>query len=359
MEDKKTILVTGGAGFIGSELVRYLINSSIHKVVNVDKLTYSGNLQSLESIVNNQRYHFEKIDICDENQIYKVLNYYEPEIIIHLAAESHVDRSIDGPKEFIHTNIVGTYTLLEQSRKYWCSLQEQKKDYFRFLHVSTDEVYGDLEGTDDYFSESTSYDPSSPYSASKASSDHLVRAWHRTYKLPVIITNCSNNYGPFQFPEKLIPHIILNAIAGKDLPVYGDGKQIRDWLYVNDHVRALITVAFNGLIGETYNIGGNNEIQNIEVVSKICKLLDELIPHKLNGLSSYSELITYVQDRPGHDTRYAIDASKIKNELGWRPREDFLSGIRKTVQWYLSNLSWSENIQDGSYKLKRLGVELK
>jgi dTDP-glucose 4,6-dehydratase len=359
MEDKKTILVTGGAGFIGSELVRYLINSTIHKVVNVDKLTYSGNLQSLESIVNNQRYHFEKIDICDENQIYKVLNYYEPEIIIHLAAESHVDRSIDGPKEFIHTNIVGTYTLLEQSRKYWRSLQEQKKDYFRFLHVSTDEVYGDLEGTDDYFSESTSYDPSSPYSASKASSDHLVRAWHRTYKLPVIITNCSNNYGPFQFPEKLIPHIILNAIAGKDLPVYGDGKQIRDWLYVSDHVRALITVAFNGLIGETYNIGGNNEIQNIEVVSKICKLLDELIPEKLNSLNSFSELITYVQDRPGHDVRYAIDASKIKNELDWKPREDFLSGIRKTVQWYLSNLSWSENIQDGSYKLERIGVESK
>lgn len=359
MKDKRTVLVTGGAGFIGSELVRYLINSSIHTVVNVDKLTYSGNLQSLESVDNSQRYHFEKIDICDENHIHKVLIDYEPDIIIHLAAESHVDRSIDGPKEFIQTNIVGTYTLLEQSRKYWQSLEDQKKHNFRFLHVSTDEVYGDLEGTDDYFEESTPYDPSSPYSASKASSDHLVRAWHRTYKFPVLITNCSNNYGPFQFPEKLIPHIILNAIAGKDLPVYGDGKQIRDWLFVNDHVHALITVAFNGFIGETYNIGGNNEIQNIEVVSRICKLLDELVPEKLNGLSSFSELITHVQDRPGHDIRYAIDASKIKNELGWKPREDFLSGIRKTVQWYLNNLSWSENIQDGSYKLERIGVDLK
>ena len=359
MKDKKTILVTGGAGFIGSELIRYLINSTIHFVVNVDKLTYSGNLQSLESIDNSQRYHFEKIDICDENQIHRVLIDYKPDIIIHLAAESHVDRSIDGPKEFIQTNIVGTYNLLEQSRKYWVSLNDQKKEFFRFLHVSTDEVYGDLEGTENYFLERTPYDPSSPYSASKASSDHLVRAWHRTYKLPVLITNCSNNYGPFQFPEKLIPHIILNALAGKDLPVYGDGKQIRDWLYVNDHVRALLTVAFNGLIGETYNIGGNNEIQNIEVVSRICKLLDELIPEKLNGLGSFSELITHVQDRPGHDIRYAIDASKIKNELGWKPKEDFLSGIRKTVQWYLENLSWSENIQDGSYKLERIGVDLK
>ena len=359
MKDKKTILVTGGAGFIGSELVRYLINSTTHFVVNVDKLTYSGNLQSIESIDNSQRYHFEKIDICDENQIHRVLIDYKPDIIIHLAAESHVDRSIDGPKEFIQTNIVGTYNLLEQSRKYWASLNDQKKEFFRFLHVSTDEVYGDLEGTENYFLERTPYDPSSPYSASKASSDHLVRAWHRTYKLPVLITNCSNNYGPFQFPEKLIPHIILNALAGKDLPVYGDGKQIRDWLYVNDHVRALLTVAFNGLIGETYNIGGNNEIQNIEVVSRICKLLDELIPEKLNGLGSFSELITHVQDRPGHDIRYAIDASKIKNELGWKPREDFLSGIRKTVQWYLENLSWSENIQDGSYKLERIGVDLK
>jgi len=359
MKDIKTILVTGGAGFIGSELVRYLLSSTDHSVVNVDKLTYSGNLQSLESADKSKRYHFEQLDICDEHEIQRVLIENKPDTIIHLAAESHVDRSIDSPKDFIQTNIVGTYAMLEQSRQYWQSLQGEKKDNFRFLHVSTDEVYGDLDGTDDYFSEETSYDPSSPYSASKASSDHLVRAWHRTYNLPVLITNCSNNYGPYQFPEKLIPHIILNAISGKDLPVYGDGKQIRDWLFVNDHVRALMTVAISGVIGETYNIGGNNEIQNIDVVTRICELLDELIPGKLNGLSSFSELITYVKDRPGHDVRYAIDASKIKNDLGWKPKEDFLSGIRKTVQWYLDNLTWSENIQDGSYKLERLGVNLK
>jgi dTDP-glucose 4,6-dehydratase len=359
MKDIKTILVTGGAGFIGSELIRHLLSSSNHRVVNVDKLTYSGNLESLESISNSKRYHFEQIDICDEIEFKRVLLEKKPDTIIHLAAESHVDRSIDGPKEFILTNIVGTYTILEQSNQYWQSLQGEKKDNFRFLHVSTDEVYGDLNGTDDYFSEATSYDPSSPYSASKASSDHLVRAWHRTYNLPVLITNCSNNYGPYQFPEKLIPHIILNAIAGKELPVYGDGKQIRDWLFVNDHVRALMTVAFSGDIGETYNIGGNNEIQNIDVVKRICELLDDLIPEKLNGLTSFSDLITYVQDRPGHDVRYAIDASKIKNNLGWTPKEDFFSGIRKTVEWYLENLSWSENIQDGSYKLERIGVNLK
>jgi dTDP-glucose 4,6-dehydratase len=359
MKDIKTILVTGGAGFIGSELIRHLLSSSNHRVVNVDKLTYSGNLESLESINNSKRYHFEQIDICDEIEFKRVLIEKMPDTIIHLAAESHVDRSIDGPKEFILTNIVGTYTILEQSNQYWQSLQGEKKDNFRLLHVSTDEVYGDLNGTDDYFSEDTSYDPSSPYSASKASSDHLVRAWHRTYNLPVLITNCSNNYGPYQFPEKLIPHIILNAIAGKELPVYGDGKQIRDWLFVNDHVRALITVAISGDIGETYNIGGNNEIQNIDVVKRICELLDDLIPEKLNGLSSFSDLITYVQDRPGHDVRYAIDASKIKNNLGWKPKEDFFSGIRKTVEWYLENLSWSENIQDGSYKLERIGVNLK
>ena len=359
MKDIKTILVTGGAGFIGSELIRHLLSSSNHRVVNVDKLTYSGNLESLESINNSKRYHLEQIDICDEIEFKRVLVEKKPDTIIHLAAESHVDRSIDGPKEFILTNIVGTYTILEQSNQYWQSLQGEKKDNFRFLHVSTDEVYGDLNGTDDYFSEATSYDPSSPYSASKASSDHLVRAWHRTYNLPVLITNCSNNYGPYQFPEKLIPHIILNAIAGKELPVYGDGKQIRDWLFVNDHVRALMTVAFSGDIGETYNIGGNNEIQNIDVVKRICELLDDLIPEKLNGLTSFSDLITYVQDRPGHDVRYAIDASKIKNNLGWTPKEDFFSGIRKTVEWYLENLSWSENIQDGSYKLERIGVNLK
>ena len=356
MKNIKTILVTGGAGFIGSELVRYLISSTNHKVINVDKLTYSGNLHSLETIDNSKRYHFEQIDICDAIEFHRVLVDNQPDIIIHLAAESHVDRSIDSPKDFIQTNIVGTYIILEQSKKYWQSLKGEKKDHFRFLHVSTDEVYGDLDGTDDYFSEKTSYDPSSPYSASKASSDHLVRAWHRTYSFPILITNCSNNYGPYQFPEKLIPHIILNAIAAKELPIYGDGKQVRDWLFVSDHVRALMNVAMNGSIGETYNIGGNNEIQNIDVVKKICEILDKLVPEKLNGLSSFIELIVYVQDRPGHDIRYAIDASKIKKDLGWEPKEDFSSGIEKTVQWYLDNLSWSKNIQNGSYKLERLGV---
>ena len=356
MKNIKTILVTGGAGFIGSELVRYLISSTNHKVINVDKLTYSGNLHSLETIDNSKRYHFEQIDICDAIEFHRVLVDNQPDIIIHLAAESHVDRSIDSPKDFIQTNIVGTYIILEQSKKYWQSLKGEKKDHFRFLHVSTDEVYGDLDGTDDYFSEKTSYDPSSPYSASKASSDHLVRAWHRTYSFPILITNCSNNYGPYQFPEKLIPHIILNAIAAKELPIYGDGKQVRDWLFVSDHVRALMNVAMNGSIGETYNIGGNNEIQNIDVVKKICEILDKLVPEKLNGLSSFIELIVYVQDRPGHDVRYAIDASKIKKDLGWEPKEDFSSGIEKTVRWYLDNLSWSKNIQNGSYKLERLGV---
>ena len=359
MKNKKTIMVTGGAGFIGSALVRHIIKYTQHNVVNIDKLSYSGNLQSLESIELNKDYIFEQVDICDETELSRVFKKSKPDIVMHLAAESHVDRSIDGPSEFIQTNIVGTFTLLEQSKNYWQSLEGDKKENFRFLHVSTDEVYGDLEGTSDFFSEETSYDPSSPYSASKASSDHLVRAWNRTYGLPVLITNCSNNYGPYQFPEKLIPHVILKAIEGKNLPIYGDGKQIRDWLYVDDHVRALIAVALNGNIGETYNIGGNNEIQNIEVVKKICNILDELITNKIRGIASFSELITYVKDRPGHDVRYAINANKIKRNLGWEPIENFESGILKTVKWYLNNLKWSDNIQNGSYKLERLGVNLK
>ncbi len=356
MKSKKTVLVTGGAGFIGSALIRHVISHTEYKVINIDKLTYSGNLESLKSIELNQNYIFEQIDICDENSLKTLLRKNKPDAIIHLAAESHVDRSIDGPADFIQTNIVGTFTLLEQVKNYWQSLKGIKKENFRFLHVSTDEVYGDLDQTDDFFTEDTPYNPSSPYSASKASSDHLVRAWNRTYNFPVLITNCSNNYGPFQFPEKLIPHMILTALDGKSLPVYGDGRQIRDWLYVNDHVRALMTVLENGSIGETYNIGGNNEIQNIEVVNIICNILDELMPDRLNGLASFKDLITYVEDRPGHDVRYAIDASKIKIDLNWEPKEDFISGIRKTIKWYLTNLSWSENIQDGSYKLERLGV---
>ena len=356
MKSKKTVLVTGGAGFIGSALIRHIISHTEYKVINIDKLTYSGNLESLKSIELNQKYFFEKIDICDENSIKTLLLKNKPDALIHLAAESHVDRSIDGPADFVQTNIVGTFTLLEQAKHYWQSLKGIKKENFRFLHVSTDEVYGDLDQTDDLFTEDTPYNPSSPYSASKASSDHLVRAWNRTFNFPVLITNCSNDYGPYQFPEKLIPHMILTALDGKSLPVYGDGRQIRDWLYVNDHVRALMTVLENGSIGETYNIGGNNEIQNIEVVNTICNILDELMPDRLNGLASFKDLITYVKDRPGHDVRYAIDASKIKFDLNWEPKEDFISGIRKTVEWYLTNLSWSENIQDGSYRLERLGV---
>ena len=359
MKDKKTILITGGAGFIGSALIRHIIKEALHSVVNIDKLTYSGNLESLGSINSSKNYIFEQVDICNEDELQRVFTKTQPDIIMHLAAESHVDRSIDGPGDFIKTNIVGTFSLLEQSRSYWLSLEGDKKENFRFLHVSTDEVYGDLEGTTDFFSEESPYDPSSPYSASKASSDHLVRAWHRTYGLPVLITNCSNNYGPCQFPEKLIPHVILNALEGKNLPIYGDGKQIRDWLYVDDHVRALISVALDGNVGETYNIGGNNEIQNIEVVKKICTILDEIVIKKLNGITSFIELITYVKDRPGHDVRYAINANKIQRDLGWKPKEDFESGIRKTVEWYLNNKIWSENIQNRNYKLERLGVNLK
>jgi len=352
----KKLLVTGGAGFIGSAVIRHLIDNTAHHVINVDKLTYAGNLESLTSIENSDRYTFEQVDICDATKIKRVFDEYQPDVIMHLAAESHVDRSIDGPGEFIQTNIVGTYVLLEAARSYWSQLSEDKQQSFRFHHISTDEVYGDLEGTDDLFTEDTPYAPSSPYSAAKASSDHLVRAWQRTFELPTLITNCSNNYGPYQFPEKLIPLIILNALEGKDLPIYGDGKQIRDWLYVDDHARALVHVALTGEIGETYNIGGHNEKQNIEVVKTVCKILDKLTPSQLQGIDRYEELITYVKDRAGHDVRYAIDATKIADELGWTPDETFESGIEKTVQWYLDNMTWCERVQDGSYMRERLGV---
>lgn len=346
----KTFLVTGGAGFIGSAVVRHLINNTDHQVINVDKLTYAGNLSSLDTVANNKRYCFEQIDICDAEGVKTLFEQYQPDVVMHLAAESHVDRSIDGPGDFIQTNIVGTYTLLEASRSYWSSLGAAKKQDFRFHHISTDEVYGDLHGTDDLFTETTSYAPSSPYSASKAGSDHLVRAWQRTFGLPTLVTNCSNNYGPFHFPEKLIPLMILNALSGKPLPVYGDGKQIRDWLFVEDHARALVKVATTGKIGETYNIGGHNEKTNIEVVKTLCQLLEELTPNKPAGIEHYEDLITYVKDRPGHDVRYAIDASKIERELGWKPQETFETGLRKTVQWYLSNQPWWQAIQDGSYQ---------
>ena len=348
-------LVTGGAGFIGSAVVRHLINNTQNEVANIDKLTYAGNLDSLASITDSSRYTFHKIDICDKDALDLLISEFKPTVIMHLAAESHVDRSIDGPSEFIQTNIVGTYCLLEAARRYWASLNAEDKAAFRFHHISTDEVYGDLEGTDDLFTETTSYSPSSPYSASKASSDHLVRAWHRTYGLPVVVTNCSNNYGPFHFPEKLVPHIILNALAGKPLPVYGDGSQIRDWLYVEDHARALVEVATLGEIGETYNIGGHNEKRNIDVVHTLCDLLEELAPEKPAGLTQYRDLITFVKDRPGHDARYAIDASKIQRDLGWVPEETFETGLRKTVQWYLDNREWWQRVLSGDYKLDRIG----
>jgi len=352
----KKLLITGGAGFIGSAVIRHIIHNTGHSVINVDKLTYAGNLESLVSVENNSRYAFEQVDICDANEIKRVFNEHQPDIVMHLAAESHVDRSIDGPGEFIQTNIVGTYVLLEEARDYWSNLDSDKKDNFRFHHVSTDEVYGDLEGTDDLFTEDTPYAPSSPYSAAKASSDHLVRAWQRTFKLPTLITNCSNNYGPYQFPEKLIPLIILNALEGKDLPIYGNGKQIRDWLYVDDHARALLHVALTGEISETYNIGGHNELQNIDVVKTVCSILDELVPSKLDGIEQYEQLITYVGDRAGHDIRYAIDAAKIDKELNWTPDETFVTGIKKTIQWYLDSKTWCGHVQDGSYQGERLGV---
>ena len=350
------ILITGGAGFIGSAVVRHIINNTLDSVVNVDKLTYAGNLESLVSVENSERYAFEQVDICDRNAIDAIFEKHHPDAVMHLAAESHVDRSIDGPAAFVETNIVGTYTLLESARAYWNKLDANRKSAFRFHHISTDEVYGDLEGTDDLFTETTSYAPSSPYSASKASSDHLVRAWQRTYGLPTLVTNCSNNYGPFHFPEKLIPLMILNALDGKALPVYGDGMQIRDWLFVEDHARALYKVVTEGKVGETYNIGGHNEKANIEVVSAICELLEELVPNKPDGVNLYKDLITYVKDRPGHDVRYAIDAAKIERELGWKPQETFESGIRKTVEWYLNNKTWWSRVLDGSYSMERLGT---
>lgn len=347
------ILVTGGAGFIGSAVVRHIINNTQDSVVNVDKLTYAGNLESLAEISDSDRYAFVQVDICDRSKLATIFSEHQPDAVMHLAAESHVDRSITGPAEFIETNIVGTYILLEAARAYWSQLDDTRKSVFRFHHISTDEVYGDLPHPDEHpigevlplFTESTSYAPSSPYSASKASSDHLVRAWQRTYGLPCIVTNCSNNYGPFHFPEKLIPLVILNALEGKSLPIYGKGDQIRDWLYVEDHARALYTVATQGQVGETYNIGGHNEKKNIDVVRTICDLLDEIVPKE----TSYREQLTYVTDRPGHDRRYAIDAEKINRELGWKPQETFESGIRKTVEWYLSNQQWVSNVKSGSY----------
>jgi dTDP-glucose 4,6-dehydratase len=349
------ILVTGGAGFIGSAVVRHIIANTQDTVINLDKLTYAGNLESLTAVAESPRYHFRQVDICDRTAVDAVFAEFAPDAVMHLAAESHVDRSIDGPAAFIETNIVGTYTLLESARQYWLALAPEKKDAFRFHHISTDEVYGEL-GPTGLFTEETPYSPNSPYSASKASSDHLVRAWHETYGLPTVVTNCSNNYGPYHFPEKLIPLMILNALSGKPLPVYGKGNQIRDWLYVDDHARALYKVLTEGAVAETYNIGGHNEKQNIEVVHTICDLLEELHPEKPAGVQNYRDLITHVADRPGHDVRYAIDAGKIQRELGWAPAETFDSGIRKTVQWYLDNESWWRHVLDGSYQMQRLGL---
>ncbi|GAA76469.1 dTDP-glucose 4,6-dehydratase [Pseudoalteromonas sp. BSi20480] len=352
------ILVTGGAGFIGSAVIRHIINNTNDSVINLDKLTYAGNLESLFEVSTSERYTFEQVDICNRAELDRVFKTHKPDAVMHLAAESHVDRSITGPAEFIQTNIVGTYNLLEAAREYWNTLDGCAKQTFRFHHISTDEVYGDLPHPDEQdgelplFTEQTAYAPSSPYSASKASSDHLVRAWLRTYGLPTIITNCSNNYGPYHFPEKLIPLVILNALEGKELPIYGKGDQIRDWLYVEDHARALYKVVTEGKVGETYNIGGHNEKQNIKVVQTICSILDELVPKATN----YAEQITYVTDRPGHDRRYAIDASKMSKELNWTPAETFETGLMKTVKWYLANQAWCKNVQDGSYQRERLGT---
>jgi len=350
------LLITGGAGFIGSAVIRHLLRSTEHSVVNMDCLTYAGNLESIPQSLQSQRYAFEQVNICDRSQVERIFAQHQPDRVMHLAAESHVDRSIDGPGAFIQTNLVGTYTLLEAARAYWMNLDESTQSNFRFHHVSTDEVYGDLEATESAFTEQTAYAPSSPYSASKAGSDHLVRAWYRTYGFPVLISNCSNNYGPYHFPEKLIPHMILNALEQKPLPVYGDGLQIRDWLYVDDHARALVTIVTEGIVGETYNIGGHNEVTNLEVVETICDLLTDMVPHKAPASGSFNDLVCFVKDRPGHDRRYAIDATKIEAELNWRPVESFSSGIRKTVRWYLDNPNWWQRVLNGDYSLGRLGV---
>lgn len=350
-------LVTGGAGFIGSALIRYLIEETEHSVVNVDKLTYAGNLNSLLSISDNPRYRFEKIDICEKEKIENLIFDYKPDVIMHLAAESHVDRSIDGPDVFINTNIIGTYQLLQASLKYWKEFKKSTEEHFIFHHISTDEVFGDLEHPEDFFTEETPYSPSSPYSATKAASDHLVRAWYRTYGLPTIVTNCSNNYGPFHFPEKLIPLTILSAIKGNKIPIYGTGEQIRDWLFVEDHAKALYMVVKYGTIGSTYNIGGHNEKTNIEVVETICNILEDLGIDKPNNIKNFKDLITFVDERPGHDKRYAIDASKMKNEIGWEPEENFSSGIKKTVLWYLNNPTWWQDILNEKYNLQRLGLD--
>jgi dTDP-glucose 4,6-dehydratase len=353
---QKRVLVTGGAGFIGSAVVRHLIDETDALVLNVDKLTYAGNLDSLATVSHSPNYRFTQSDICDRAEIARLFDEFRPTHVMHLAAESHVDRSIDGPSAFIETNIVGTYTLLEVARHYVDQLPDSTRQDFRFHHISTDEVYGDLHGVDDLFTEETPYQPSSPYSASKASSDHLVRSWHRTYGLPIIVTNCSNNYGPYHFPEKLIPLAILNAIEGKPIPVYGCGDQIRDWLYVEDHARALVKVVFEGVIGETYNIGGHNEKTNLHVVETLCDLLDQRIQHKPQGMTSFRELITFVTDRPGHDKRYAIDASKIEATLGWTPVETFDTGLAKTVDWFLANETWWQRVRSGAYHGERLGT---
>jgi len=350
------ILITGGAGFIGSAVIRHLLLNTNHQVINIDKLTYAGNLESLKQIEKSKKYFLEVFDICNRQLLEKAFNKYKPQIVMHLAAESHVDRSVDNPNDFIQSNIVGTFQLLEVSRKFWNSLDSVKRKEFRFHHISTDEVYGDLRNSESLFTEDTPYNPSSPYSASKASADHLVRAWHRTYELPTVITNCSNNYGPFHFPEKLIPLMIIKSIQGNNLPVYGNGNQIRDWLYVEDHAKALIKVAMRGFVGETYNIGGKSAISNIEVVKSICHLLDELSPNHPKGISSYDELITHVDDRPGHDLKYAIDTSKIESELGWSPEETFDTGLRKTIDWYLKNKHWWHKIINKNYDGSRLGI---